>query len=142
MTSLHLANTYACRRTTEQGPYKRWRCNCAKQYYFSDIKWPIMTDYVRQKKYLGNVKSSQDIDFKTKIIGVPKGIRTPVTAVKGRCPRPTRRWGHCFNRQICGVRRDRTADLNTASVALSQLSYDPPERERTLIKQGMTVKQI
>ena len=27
--------------------------------------------------------------------GVPKGIRTPVTAVKGRCPRPTRRWGHC-----------------------------------------------
>ena len=23
-----------------------------------------------------------------KIIGVPKGIRTPVTAVKGQCPRP------------------------------------------------------
>jgi hypothetical protein len=22
------------------------------------------------------------------LIGVPKGIRTPVTAVKGRCPRP------------------------------------------------------
>ena len=28
--------------------------------------------------------------------GVPKGIRTPVTAVKGRCPRPTRRWGQCL----------------------------------------------
>ena len=25
--------------------------------------------------------------------GVPRGIRTPVTAVKGRCPRPARRWG-------------------------------------------------
>ena len=25
--------------------------------------------------------------------GVPKGIRTPVAGVKGRCPRPTRRWG-------------------------------------------------
>jgi hypothetical protein len=22
------------------------------------------------------------------LVGVPKGIRTPVTAVKGRCPRP------------------------------------------------------
>ena len=28
--------------------------------------------------------------------GVPKGIRTPVAAVKGRCPRPTRRWGHVW----------------------------------------------
>ncbi len=27
--------------------------------------------------------------YTTKIVsGVPKGIRTPVTAVKGRCPRP------------------------------------------------------
>ncbi len=25
--------------------------------------------------------------------GIPKGIRTPVAAVKGRSPRPTRRWG-------------------------------------------------
>ena len=31
-----------------------------------------------------------------------------------------------FNNQIYGgARRDRTADLNTASVALSQLSYSP-----------------
>ena len=27
------------------------------------------------------------------LFGIPKGIRTPVAAVKGRCPRPTRRWG-------------------------------------------------
>ncbi len=59
--------------------------------------------------------------------GVPKGIRTPVTAVKGRCPRPTRRWGHCLPGKTGGARRDRTADLNTASVALSQLSYGPRE---------------
>ena len=29
-----------------------------------------------------------------KFFGVPKGIRTPVAGVKGRCPWPTRRWGH------------------------------------------------
>jgi hypothetical protein len=65
--------------------------------------------------------------------------------VKGRCPRPTRRWGHCFyqttlNKKSGGARRVRTADLNTASVALSQLSYGPLERARTLIKRGITVK--
>ena len=52
--------------------------------------------------------------------GVPKGIRTPVAAVKGQCPRPLDD-GDSFG----GARRDRTADLNTASVALSQLSYGP-----------------
>ena len=31
--------------------------------------------------------------------GVPKGIRTPVAGVKGRCPRPTRRWGP-INKQV------------------------------------------
>ena len=31
---------------------------------------------------------------------------------------------------IGGARRDRTADLNTASVALSQLSYGPIEEAR------------
>src|SRR5690625_4828926 len=51
--------------------------------------------------------------------GVPKGIRTPVTAVKGRCPWPL------DDGDTGGARRDRTADLNTASVALSQLSYGP-----------------
>ena len=33
------------------------------------------------------------IEMIIKILGVPRGIRTPVTAVKGRCPGPTRRWG-------------------------------------------------
>ncbi len=42
---------------------------------------------------------------------------------------------------IGGARRDRTADLNTASVALSQLSYGPLERARTLIKRLCTVKR-
>jgi hypothetical protein len=45
-----------------------------------------------------------------------------------------------FNKNSGGARRVRTADLNTASVALSQLSYGPLERARTLIKQGITVK--
>ena len=61
------------------------------------------------------------------IDGTPKGIRTPVTAVKGRCPRPlddgsTKTYKL---RQDGGAKRDRTADLYTASVALSQLSYSP-----------------
>ena len=34
--------------------------------------------------------------------------------------------------QFGGARRDRTADLNTASVALSQLSYSPAEGARNL----------
>ena len=60
--------------------------------------------------------------------GVPKGIRTPVTAVKGRCPRPLDD-GDAKNFYVVllngGAKRDRTADLYTASVALSQLSYSP-----------------
>ena len=56
--------------------------------------------------------------------GVPKGIRTPVTAVKGRCPRPLDD-GDLF---FCGARRDRTADLLHAMQALSQLSYNPVGR--------------
>ena len=85
------------------------------------------------------------------LAGVPKGIRTPVTAVKGRCPRPlddgdlnrgghstcpdkkpqsvsypgrrqTSRWRSLFG----GGKRDRTADLLHAMQALSQLSYTPP----------------
>ncbi len=47
---------------------------------------------------------------------------------------------NAFNKEFGGARRVRTADLNTASVALSQLSYGPLERARTLIKQGITVK--
>jgi hypothetical protein len=46
------------------------------------------------------------------IYGVPKGVRTPVTAVKGQCPRPL-------------DDGDRTADLLHAMQALSQLSYGP-----------------
>ena len=60
--------------------------------------------------------------------GVPKGIRTPVTAVKGRCPRPLDDGdaGRSVEK-LGGARRDRTADLLHAMQALSQLSYSPFE---------------
>ncbi len=80
---------------------------------------PVLTNAISQKNPL---ESGLFYEY-----GVPKGIRTPVTAVKGRCPRPTRRWGHCDPVKTGGARRVRTADLNTASVALSQLSYGPRE---------------
>ena len=62
--------------------------------------------------------------------GVPKGIRTPVAAVKGQCPRPlddgdTVKPGLEIFSQNGGARRDRTADLLHAMQALSQLSYGP-----------------
>ena len=38
-------------------------------------------------------KGSGRIPNPLKLDGVPKGIRTPVADVKGRCPWPTRRWG-------------------------------------------------
>ncbi len=73
------------------------------------------------------------MDLHGVVYGVPKGIRTPVAAVKGRCPRPTRRWGHIFNHhkkvgKSGGAGRDRTDDLYNAIVALSQLSYGPEGR--------------
>ena len=46
-----------------------------------------------------------------------------------------------FNIQIFGgARRDRTADLNTASVALSQLSYSPKSRDARLRLRRIGVK--
>ena len=69
------------------------------------------------------------------LFGVPTGIRTPVTAVKGRCPRPLDDGDpRCCSKSdvSCGGgKRDRTADLLHAMQALSQLSYTPTE-ERAL----------
>ena len=54
--------------------------------------------------------------------GIPKGIRTPVAAVKGRCPRPTRRWGRLRDGEPGG---GRTHDHLIKSQVLYQLSYRP-----------------
>ena len=69
------------------------------------------------------------------LFGDPTGIRTPVTAVKGRCPRPLDDGVQKTNqrRYYCdagGGKRDRTADLLHAMQALSQLSYTPAKRRR------------
>ena len=61
------------------------------------------------------------------IIGVPNEIRTRVTAVKGRCPRPLDEGDNSIQRNFGGGKRDRTADLLHAMQALSQLSYTPTE---------------
>ncbi len=65
--------------------------------------------------------------------GIPKGIRTPVTAVKGRCPRPLDDGdiGSCL---FGGAKRDRTADLLHAMQALSQLSYSPRQSAKYIIE--------
>ena len=48
-----------------------------------------------------------------------------------------------FNIQIYGgARRDRTADLNTASVALSQLSYSPLNEFKLLYPSKVVNKKI
>ena len=62
-----------------------------------------------------------------RVFGVPRGVRTPVAAVKGQCPRPLDDGDADFqnSRNYGGARRDRTADLLHAMQALSQLSYSP-----------------
>ena len=71
--------------------------------------------------------------------GVPRGIRTPVTAVKGRCPGPL---DDGDAESIGGARRDRTVDLLHAMQALSQLSYGPTRGAATYGSvSGMSSKQ-
>jgi hypothetical protein len=43
---------------------------------------------------------------------------------------------------IGGAKRDRTADLNTASVALSQLSYSPKVSANSLIRKEFLYSKI
>ncbi len=81
-------------------------------------------------------------------VGVPTGIRTPVLTVKGWCPRPLddgdagRQNVSTIPRKSGGARRDRTADLLHAMQALSQLSYDPTWRRRTLPDGAQMVKKL
>jgi hypothetical protein len=80
------------------------------------------------------------------VIGVPRGSRTPVTAVKGRCPRPLDDGDDAGQSTSCiaagngGARRDRTADLLHAMQALSQLSYGPFPTELLSQTQAYRVK--
>jgi hypothetical protein len=76
--------------------------------------------------------------------GVPRGIRTPVTAVKGRCPRPLDDGDRLIFEFIYagGARRDRTADLLHAMQALSQLSYNPSKREPKFIGVAFMLSSI
>ena len=53
---------------------------------------------------------------------------SPVRTTHSRIQKKATRWVTFFC--IGGARRDRTADLNTASVALSQLSYGPESLRR------------
>ena len=74
-----------------------------------------------------------------RMIGVPTGIRTPVAAVKGRCPRPL------DDRDMClgGARRNRTDGLLHAMQALYQLSYSPRRCLRmTIILKGLSSVNI
>lgn len=49
------------------------------------------------------------------------------------------RLNHFSSPKIGGAKRDRTADLNTASVALSQLSYGPSSRTRIVLNDYLSV---
>ena len=86
----------------------------------------VSTDVVDRRATI--VKNNINNNKLSHVNGVPKGIRTPVTAVKGRCPRPLDDGdaGRSVEK-LGGARRDRTADLLHAMQALSQLSYSPFE---------------
>ena len=58
------------------------------------------------------------------LIWRPQGESNPCCQDENLESWATRRWGQNLF-LLGGARRDRTADLNTASVALSQLSYSP-----------------
>ena len=89
--------------------------------------------------------SNQLSYFRATNCGVPTGIRTPVIAVKGRCPRPLddgdvdTAWAVSTVLLTGGGMRDRTADLLHAMQALSQLSYTP-ERFAVQQEQGRTIQ--
>ena len=99
----------------------------------------VSTDVVDRRATI--VKNNINNNKLSHVNGVPKGIRTPVTAVKGRCPRPLDDGdaGRSVEK-LGGARRDRTADLLHAMQALSQLSYSPLE-PRTLRAPAQAVKK-
>ncbi len=48
----------------------------------------LIFKYIYIQKNITNIEQFVKLYKKKFIHGVPKGIRTPVSAVKGRCPRP------------------------------------------------------
>jgi len=89
-----------------------------------------------------NLRSKRCLQLVPTFAGDPTGIRTPVTTVKGSCPRPLDDRVKFFftslpratllpKKQVGGGKRDRTADLLHAMQALSQLSYTPSESSST-----------
>ncbi|MEN9658629.1 MAG: hypothetical protein RL571_2094 [Pseudomonadota bacterium] len=92
-----------------------------------------------------SIQLSYSRTTKLRLDGDPTGIRTPVAAVKGQCPRPL---DDGINLKLYlisysldnnydsfnsgGGKRNRTADLLHAMQALYQLSYTPPKEIRIL----------
>jgi hypothetical protein len=61
-----------------------------KTYFLSST---ATVSFYRWNRFLEPAQSvPKGLDF-SRFVGVPSGIRTRVTALKGPCPGPTRRWG-------------------------------------------------
>ncbi len=71
--------------------------------------------------------------------GVPRGIRTPVTAVKGRCPRPLDDGDRSL---FGGGKRTRTADPLHAMQVLYQLSYTPTAKKLNYIASNLACQRL
>ena len=69
------------------------------------------------------------------LIWRPQGESNPCCQDENLESWATRRWGQNLF-LLGGARRDRTADLNTASVALSQLSYGPKYINQDKVRPG------
>src|ERR1700730_1392981 len=74
------ARPVLCRSTIDDTVVQRLACCCVENE--SGVRLRAMDQYPHERDI------GPQLDQNLYIIGVPKGIRTPVTAVKGRCPRP------------------------------------------------------
>ena len=58
-----------------------------------DLENQLLPAVTSEKELAHFIQFAEWMGTDSNKVGVPRGIRTLVTAVKGRCPRPTRRWG-------------------------------------------------